>query len=549
MRQRNLFREEAGEREDVLLVWVKQVRERRIELRRVSSSNVKSKLLNIIESLLEHGSVKELGELGGLNENCREWIEKILSSSSLAADESYDEVKYLLRDFTDAMKTSMRMEEKYAIAILSENGLFLAHSEFGERTVTPQLNVVERMLDRDNIIRFVNFSRQNETIRVTYHERSYSKSFTNWLGISEEGASYFFGGPYKFNGEIHGFKISVELTEEDIESILNNQKPLKLEREKLIFETPVKEIYIKEVRLKNGRKTELSRVIENIKAQKYNIHRYREEYGRLNSTLLPQMYRYYEDEEKVVHIANGREIIDVRKDTHQNFYVLFVNEKIEMRNSFLEKLYAKFVNNEELRICHVGAEFNPTPFKFNSMEIYNHLNTDSLLDSILDYYHRTNLQDTILKRMFEIIILELLKKTNSDNPIYYFLEKFVEKVKRSLSPSVLTKIEDLVIEFKSRDYFTGNDSKIVDQLTEDMISKLNKTSFKVYFIGVEDNGELDPVPRSRINQDRLENIRKNIVSRLKSRNFDVELFPVLIPVENANQKGYIISFIVKKESV
>jgi hypothetical protein len=76
----------------------------------------------------------------------------------------------------------------------------------------------------------------------------------------------------------------------------------------------------------------------------------------------------------------------------------------------------------------------------------------------------------------------------------------------------LSKLEDKILEYKSRDFISKNDEEFVEQLSEDIVNKLKEYPCKVYILGVEDNGTFDAIPASRLKSDRVEGIRSRLIS-------------------------------------
>ncbi|MFH1625384.1 MAG: hypothetical protein ABID54_09565, partial [Pseudomonadota bacterium] len=107
-----------------------------------------------------------------------------------------EEEEYLLLDFTEPMKTRMREESKWAIGLLMPGKLVLCHSLFGEETITPEWKIIPRMLDMDNVSRYVCFMDDSGIITVRFWERDATSSFIEWLGLPHKQA-FLFGGRYR----------------------------------------------------------------------------------------------------------------------------------------------------------------------------------------------------------------------------------------------------------------------------------------------------------------------------------------------------------------
>jgi hypothetical protein len=119
---------------------------------------------------------------------------------------------------------------------------------------------------------------------------------------------------------------------------------------------------------------------------------------------------------RVVRKEGDEEVAEVLKSTPQ-FDILFVNEFIEFRGSYLNDLVTRFVNNDLISICHAGLKFKTPPFIFGSLKIYNEIRWDSLTQLIVDYNNCTNLQDKILSALLKCTILKILADINKDSPI------------------------------------------------------------------------------------------------------------------------------------
>ena len=160
-----------------IYVYSKQIKEKLIENDIRKRTSEKESLISVIDSLLEIGSDEKPIDQIDLNENCVKWVNDVLSGFSNKDTLKEDSLKYLLNDFSDKMMTRMRETDKYALAIVSEKFLLLCHTTMGERTITPVWEVVDRMLDKDNVERFVIFKKTDDLTNVIYYEHSPSRSW------------------------------------------------------------------------------------------------------------------------------------------------------------------------------------------------------------------------------------------------------------------------------------------------------------------------------------------------------------------------------------
>lgn len=210
----------------MMYVFSKQINENIITGGKITRDIDKENISNVMTSLREIGTLKNLDYLE-LKENCRAWVIEILSGYS---EKNEAALKYVMNDFTDSMMTRMREEKKYVISIVSKHYLILCHSRGGE-SITPRWDVVKRMLDKDNVERFVIFMKEGEIVKVYYYEHYPSEFFTIWLGIPEKEAFYYLGGKNRIYSEIDGMKCAIELSDDDIEKLfLKEQSTFKIEK-------------------------------------------------------------------------------------------------------------------------------------------------------------------------------------------------------------------------------------------------------------------------------------------------------------------------------
>ena len=81
----------------------------------------------------------------------------------------------------------------------------------------------------------------------------------------------------------------------------------------------------------------------------------------------------------------------------------------------------------------------------------------------------------------------------------------------------ISKTEDGILEYKSRDIFSGKSDEIANELAKDIQVKLQTSPCKVYCIGIEDNGKVNPINPSRMRSDRIEQIKQGLINRIPNR--------------------------------
>lgn len=519
-----------------IVVFSKSVKEDKINRREITRNIDKRKIFNIIDSLINDGETKNLNELE-LNENRREWLDDLLFNFPRINEQN---IRYLINDFTDSMKTRMREEDKYAIGILSNKGLFLCHSILGEETITKDWQVIERMLDKDNVLRFVYFKREDTNIKVVYYETYRSESLVDWLGLPEKEASYYFGGKTRIYTKINELDCILELRDEDIESILD-EKRLEIVRNLLVLSNPVEQLQIIQVRVGRKKYKKINDFLQDFLAERYDLKHYTTKYKEINEKITPYIHKFIDDIDCVIK-KEGKEEKRVLFKRNPNFYILFINENIDIRESFLDEIYTKLLNKETIKIFHAGTPFLYPPLQISSIQFFNQLKVNEITKPFIEKYKNVEILDKTLDRIMLYCVFDMLKKENEEEPIKYLFEKINGKISEDIdiSKQLITK-ENNLIEYKSSDFFNGNNEEIIKRFKEDIESKLEGSPIKIYIIGFDEKTQqFYPIQSSRANHDRLFSIEQKLRKLLN--------IPTIhfIPIPLNDGRNCILTLIVSK---
>jgi hypothetical protein len=441
----------------------------------------------------------------GLRTNPKKWVCSLLASYPDKVNAA--EMENLLIDFTDTMKTRMREESKYAIGLLMGSGLILCHSTFGEETITPEWKIIPRMLDVDNILRYVWFAEENGHVSVKFWEREATSSFTEWLGLSRKQA-FQFGGKFRIISEVEGITTEFQLTEQEIEAWMNAHSEFK--EGKIKFSSPVSVLAVTEIRVGGKRYQTTEDFIQDYEAEKYGVPQYNQEYEKIKAKNLPLLIKYFDEKTQLVRKEGDEEAVQVMKAT-PSFDIIFADGEIELRASYLSDIATRFINGESVKVFHAGLKFRLPPFALGKLEVYNDVSVEPLARWTAEYYNRTNLQDRNLDILLRYVCVRLLAFANAKLPIAYLLESLSAQIARELDlQGKLTKFEDTIIEYKSSDVLAGGNDQIAEALGEDLRNKLQTCLCKIYIIGVEDDGTVNPILASRLKSDRIESIKNAI---------------------------------------
>lgn len=459
-----------------------------------------------------------------MKNNTKIFIEKLF----LEPNEEF--IKLLLNDFSDGMNTKMRENDKYVILILLDNTLILAHSKIGEKSINTNFNVFERLLDKDNVMRVVFFEKKEDKINVSHFEKNKSKFFIEWLGLPQRDLFYSFGGENKFYSEIQGYSIVLEISDEDLDTIHNNEF-ISIEDEKIKFSTNIDHLKIQHIMRQNKKYKNFNSFKNDFLSRKYDLMSYKEEYEKLKNSLIPTIEKVFDCESEVKSRTYHLEKIN------ENIKILFCNELIDIDEDYLNKIYSSILNDEPLKIVHMGEKINQTPITIGNLKIYNELKRD-FTKHLIKFLNENNHSSSFRKELI-FVILDCLKYENSDSEMVFFIEDLSKKfIKEFDFNSILT--ENSILELKTKEYFLGRNEEILEKLHKDMIKKLNKNNFKLYLIGYDEKTrQYDPFLSRPFNYDRIEYLEKELKNKLKISYLKITKIPF-------NEINCIIMISVKK---
>ena len=504
-----------------MYLYSKQVKGEKVKSDLLNRQVDKERVSTAITSLKEIGKQRSLEEFE-LRDNCKEWVYEILGDCSKSK-----EAEYLLNDFTDSMMTRMREKGKFAFAVVSEGSLLLCHSSIGEQIITPAWEGVNRMFDKDNVEHFVLFQKKKGITTVAYYEHSPSEFFTRWLGMPEREAFFYLGGKNRIYVDIDGIDCALELSEDEVEEkLLKRTSPFKVEKNQLIFSKPIEKLRVNQIRRGKKRYKSIEDFLQDYLARKYELSYYQEAYRKIAGSLDPMLQKHIDDFDRLVTVSSNGEQVKVRK-RNPNFEILFAGKSassatIEMRESYFDRLFTNFLNETRTRVFHAGMEMYPQsygPFKIGSLEIFNKIESNTIITNLLEFSQKINILDDTLKRALYYSIFLLLSKINEKKPISYFFTKFANELGEGIHKSgIVLHNETGVIEFKSRDYLIGKDEDVSKRISEDVKSKISYHPFKIYFFGINDKTKkMDHLTSSRLSSDRVDSLEKKIAKELGNK--------------------------------
>lgn len=504
-----------------VITFTKRIKDQSIQFREIKDDKDIVKLYEVIEKLETLSGIRSsnLSELG-LRTNPKNWAS--LALNNFPKEVNKQEIQYLIADFTDAMQTRMRMATKYALGILLEGKLALCHSVYGEETITPEWKIIPRMLDTDNVLRFVSFSNTDQEVNVKYWEKEATNSFVEWLGLPRKQV-FLLGGAYKLRTEIDKMPVEFQMNDEEMGIWIKSHPEIK--DGYITLTSPIHTLSIKDARAGRKLYEDMRDFIQDYEAETFGMPKYIKEYQRIKSSSLPLLMKYYDEKERVVRVEGDDKTTEVDKAT-QGFNILFADNEIELRPSYLNDIVSKIKNRETQNIFHAGCKFASPPYTLGNTNIYNQIEVNSAIQLLTEYYNETNLQDVNLSSVLTFVVFTLLSQTNKSLPLsYVFQEIAKDLIKKQPFGKRISKTEDNILEYKSRDIFSGNSVKISENLAEDILVKLKDNSCKVYCIGIEDDGKVNPIDSSRMRSDRIDTITQELQAKIPTHT--VQAMPII----------------------
>jgi hypothetical protein len=245
-------------------------------------------------------------------------------------------------------------------------------------------------------------------------------------------------------------------------------------------------------------------------------------------------------------IDKQRKEIVVNKSSN-DIEVLFASRigkgLIDFKPSYFNKIYSSFANNNKLSIFHAGMPscLYDKPFRLKSMEIYNEIETNILVDTLINQYGKGKLIDALVDKSILYSIFLLIKESNRDTAIDYLFEKFLTQLKHEITPmEKVYQDESKLIEYKSRDDLSKKDEDIVKNIISDLVGK-TENNLKIFIYGVEDKGKtVEPLEIHKFDSGRVGGIQDQL-----RHMFNGDLYFIQVPL---NDQRHCIFLLLALES-
>ncbi|MFC7240533.1 hypothetical protein ACFQS4_20425 [Saliphagus sp. GCM10025317] len=412
----------------------------------------------------------------------------------------------LINNFCDSLYTSARQPGKYAALLVVANSVIICHTDSKEKTITTEADVLERLLDTDNVDKYVRFKRERDGINAYHFERNRNtKSFSDWLGLQPEEIAFEEAGDVKiYCRQKDATSIFQYPRDEFVDKFLLEESHTLVSG---ILRFPDGEEFpVDQVKLGRRSYETVDEFLQGFYNIYYDLQTYRTKYGNLTESWGPWNSNIIDHKSKVTNGLDGEIVL---KKEHDEFNIVFADKLINLSAGWRLELLSKFIGGEETRLYHVGSGFTEEPNAVGPFLVYNEADGDfERLNELYQIISNFNTGDT-MANIVSYVIFDTASEW-FDGPESLFFDQLGEKcVENFDAEGVVIPEEGNIIEYKSRDWFSGIDNdELADKITKEI---QNDTTLLIG--GIEDEQKIRPIARSRFDPDRDDDIRGSLLDK------------------------------------
>ena len=432
----------------------------------------------------------------------------------------------LINNFCDSLKTRAREKGTYAVLIIMENSVIVCHTDAKEKTVTKDANVIERLIDADNVGRYVRFIKnKNDEIRVQHYERRLpiSDSLSEWLGLEKNELSFREIGDIKIFTEIDDSTAVFQYTREEFEQkFLAEDSNYNLTGDK--FSTPNDQYPVSSYKIDRESFDTVEEFKERFNTLYYDIKSQKRRYDDIANSLDSWIDPVYDKGDKVV--KGSDENILVSK-SHDELEILYAHSQIQLSASWKLKLAKNFRNGSELRLWHAGMSYEEPPTQIGGFVIQNSIGIDDCIGPTLHQlaeYIRGDSSGSFISDVLSYVLFTSLGRW-AESPISHFFDQMSEKFEENIeSKGMVLDEENGVIEYKSSEWLPESNDKLAEEIVEEADNDL-----KMIIVGVDEiESKCRPINGNQFKSDR----NRNIASKVEKLNQTIEHCLVhTVPIE------------------
>lgn len=461
-------------------------------------------VLDVIKGLDRQTKPSSLESDLDLDDNPEMWVTHLLNSHPEPPGMFNSSI---INNFCDSLYTSARQRGKYAVLLVVANSVIVCHTDAMEKTITTDADVIERLLDTDNVDKYVRFKREKDGITAYHFERNQNtKSFSGWLGLQPEEVAFEEAGDVKiYCHQKDSMCIFQYPRDEFVEKFLL-EKTHTLVSGILRFPDD-EEFPVKQVKLGRRSYDTVDEFIQSFYNIYYDLQTYRTKYADLTESLEAWQVDIIDYDSKVTKGVNGD--VMVRK-SHDELNIVFANKLIDLAAEWRLELLSQFIDGKETRLYHVGSDFIEESYTLGPYRIHNDVDVHNL-DDLNDIYQMVSNFKTgdAMANIISHVIFDIASEW-FNGPESYLFHQLKEKCAENLNAEGIVTIEEgSIIEYKSRDWFsTERTEELADKITKEM---QNGTTLLIG--GIEDGQTMQPITRNRFDPDRDDDIRDALLQR------------------------------------
>ncbi|QEE14794.1 hypothetical protein DSAG12_00611 [Promethearchaeum syntrophicum] len=414
--------------------YISQVKKPSIRPRQIFKADEKKKINKISQKIIQSCKTSPLSNLR-MQTNRVTWIKKIFK---IYPKLKIPEINYLLNDFSQPMFTAMRKKDRYNILISKKNWVILCHTLQGEKTITPNIKTVDRLMDVDNIRKVIAFENAKSGIIVHYVEDFPTKFITDYLGLSDSKTFSYLGGKNRIVTNVHGISISFNFTDEKFIDFLQEEEIFSFKNNKLCFKNPITQFPITNIWVGKKHFSKFNNFYQDFKTRNLELQFYISEYKKISRMLELPNYPIYDDKDCI--LRNDKKLLE---KSNSDFDIIFCNQKILLRASYCEFIVEKIDNHEKIKLFHAGTKLSIEPLKIGTIEIYNSFRTTKSLE-LIQIFNKGFTSDS-----FELIlfaIFTLMAHENYRRPISYL---FIDLAKNLIQKENFQKNFSKIFDFET----------------------------------------------------------------------------------------------------
>ncbi|WP_076143193.1 hypothetical protein [Natrinema saccharevitans] len=419
-------------------------------------------------------------------------------------DHNSQQCVMLVNDFCSSMHTSARQEGKYAVLIITEDSIFICHTDSKEKSITKNADVIERLLDTDNVNKYAEFRQQSEETIVRHYERHRTKSLSDWLGIENFEISYQDAGEISIFTEIDDSTCAFQYEKDEfVNKFLNTDSGYEIMEN--LFRTPTNEYSVEQIQFGRRNYENTDDFLQDFYSLYYDVKSYQDHFAQVASSMEPWQGNIYDHKNKVTKGKNGQKF--VIKD-HNDFNIVFAYKNIELSTQWRLELTQKFLDGVPTQFTHAGNPFSEEPVKIGCFEIYNDVEIDGLdeLNRLYETLQRGGTGEQLSNLLAYVIFVVAAEW--SEPPLAQFFPQLASKYANRLdADGVVIRDEDNILEFKSNEWFGISDD---DELAK-RISKEIQGDTRLLIGGIdEEDQSIRPINRNRFDSERNTSIRNKV---------------------------------------